>query len=113
MTSPGTRLRWRIWLTLLGAPVLWLVHFLLAYLYSEAACNVGGLSRVDRIVLPLAGILFALGTLVITFFTLRIRDQARLEGTDVLLEIGFLMGLLFTFVLLIETLGVFFIERCF
>ena len=103
--------RWRLWLALLSAPVLWLVHFLLACVFSEAACNLGTLSSVDRTVLLFGGILFALGALVTSFFTYRARGQV-VEENNVLLGIGFLMGLLFTFVLLMETLSVFFIKEC-
>jgi hypothetical protein len=103
--------RWQFWLALLGTPVLWLVHFLLVYMYSEFACAYGPLSTLDRAVLLIGGLLFALGTLVITVFTYRAKGRAKEENTG-LFTIGFLMGLLFTFVLLVESLSVFFIESC-
>jgi hypothetical protein len=102
----------RIWLVLLGAPGLWLVHFLLAYLYTEAACSTTNLSSIDRSIPLVAGIVFAFGTLVTSVYTFRELQCVDLEENKVLLEIGFLLGLLFTFILLIETLAGYFVGGC-
>jgi hypothetical protein len=102
----------RIWFVLLGAPVLWLVHFLLAYLYNEAACSTANLGSIDRSIPLVAGIVFAFGTLVTSLYTFRELQRVDLEENKVLLEIGFLLGLLFTLILLIETLAVYFVGGC-
>jgi hypothetical protein len=110
--------KWKLWLALLGTPSLWLAHFLLAYTLVEASCGeavptapAGSLHTV----LLVGTVLFTLVCGGLTVFAWRIRRRViRSERAfdDVFGKVGFIMGLLFTFALLLEGLPLFFLNPC-
>ena len=119
MSTNASRVpNWRLWLSLLGAPALWLIHFLLAYAVTEAVCSGAvhaTLASSVHTALVVVTLLFALACGVLTAFNFRarrkvVRTEAALD--DVFGKVGFAMGLLFTFALLLETLPLFFLQPC-
>jgi hypothetical protein len=115
LRQPSPLPRWRFWLSLLGAPVLWLVHFLLVYGFTEARCNLTPDAQTFNTPSTLiVNNMFILAALVLTWTIFR--DIRRL-GPDpyddrTILYIGFASGLLFTFLLVMEALAFILIRGC-
>ena len=118
MSNASAVSKWSLWLSLLGAPALWLVHFLLAYAVTEAVCSGAvqpSLASTVHTAIVVVTLLFALACGVLTAFSFRVRRKVvRSEAAldDVFGKVGFVMGLLFTFALLLEALPLFFLSPC-
>ena len=110
--------RWALWLSFAGAPGLWLVHFLLAYLLVEGSCRAPGVNDslpTVRWILIVGTAAFALATAALTLFTRRLRVRTEASDPvydDFLPQVGLLAGLLFTFILLVELASIFFLGVC-
>lgn len=110
--------RWLLWLSFLGAPALWLGHFLLAYLLSEAACNGDGSSSwplgLNGLLLLLT-LLFVAASFGLTLLAYRLRQRVTRTPPvfdDFLPRLGFVTGLLFTFILSFEFIPIFMLGGC-
>jgi hypothetical protein len=108
--------RWLLWVSFFGAPGLWLVHFMLAYVFTEAICGLLSASAGGvRLTLLLGTGGFVLGTLALTLLAYRVKQRALASQPrydDFLPRVGFIQGFLFTFVILIEGLPLFFVPMC-
>lgn len=110
--------RWLLWLVVFGAPVLWLLHFMAAYLFTETICRAAASVAPDRgagIALVGVTLLFALGGLALTLIALRVRRHALASPPiydDFLARIGVLSSPLFTALLLLETLPPLLLGMC-
>ncbi len=114
---PPAPSRWLLWLSFLGTPGLWLVHFLLAYGIAEAVpCTpLGAPAGGVRFTLVVGTGVFVLGSLALTFLAARVRRQAlasRARYDDFLPRVGFIQGFLFTFALLLEGLAASLLPIC-
>jgi hypothetical protein len=122
-----------LWIQLLAGPVLWSVHFILCYLFIEAACQAGwnfpilGMSGLSLIVIVLT-VLAVLGTILFARRSYRgwrtihrerrLRDQVR-EGSgwfegpvDFMYFSGFLLSVLFAIIILMVGLPALFLQPC-
>lgn len=109
--------RWLLWLSFFGAPSLWLVHFLLAYGFTEAACKSFGVltGGGTRFALLVGTGFFVLGSIALTYLAARVRQQAlasQARYDDFLPRVGFIQGFLFTFALVLEGLAAFLLPLC-
>lgn len=105
------------WLSFLGAPVVWLVHFLLAYLLAEATCSptteIPG--ALTWWVLLIGGALFAAVNLALTLFAWRMARRAARDGVfwDAFMpRVGAGIGLLTVLAIVVETATLFFLDVC-
>lgn len=122
-----------LWVQLLAGPVLWSIHFIVSYLFIEAACQAGwnfailGMSGLSFVVIVLT-ILAVLGTILFAFKSYRgwrtihhdrrLRDQVR-EGSgwfegpvDFMYFSGLLLSILFAVVILMVGLPALFLQPC-
>jgi hypothetical protein len=115
LTQPSLLPRWRFWLSLFGAPVLWLVHFLFMYAFTEARCSLAPETRTFNTPSTLIiNNVFILAALVLTW---TIAQDIQRLGDDpyddcTILLIGFASGLLFTFALVIEAVAFILVRSC-
>jgi len=109
--------RWLLWVSFFGAPGVWLVHFMLAYVFTEATCGLLGASSGGgaRAALVFGTGGFVLGSLTLTFLAYRVRRRALKSEPrydDFLPRVGFIQGFLFTFAIVLEGLPIFFVPVC-
>lgn len=126
IAQSNTADRRRLWFGLLGGAVAWLAHLLLAWIISEFGCLGGlgqtallGLSGTAWLVILVSAATFAVSvaaTIVARAMDKRLkprRDTAAEEiGTDLFFaRVGVITSALFAFVILVETIPVFFFLR--
>lgn len=116
--------RFSQWFGLLGGAVAWLLHFFLVYGLSEVFCNTDfpgfdlfGASGEAALLLG-ATLFLGLAALAVTFFSYR--NWRRLETSThetagrarFMTSFGVLLSGFFTFLILLESLPVFFFDLC-
>lgn len=111
---------WLLWLAFLTTPALWMAYFLLAYVFTEATCGAAG--RVSTEVGVPVGAVLAVATVIVsaisgaaTVATNRVRRRtARTEPLydDFLPRVGYVMGLLITYVLLAHLIPIAILGAC-
>lgn len=109
-----------LWFALLATPALWLVWFMGAYLYTEGTCGAAGeaarsLGVTVTTVLVIVTVLAAGVSGLATAGTFLLRRRARRTAPihdDFLPEVGFVTGLLFTFVLTAHLIPITMIGAC-
>lgn len=113
---------WRLQFGLLGGAVAWLLHLLLAYLVAEFGCLLNlGTVIVGPISLVAWGLLtVSILTLVMavsaTFVSVRLRapdrsndtDRDRRESVDFTGRSGLFMNVLFVFIILVQSIPIFY-----
>lgn len=107
--------RWLLWVSFLGTPALWMVHFLLAYVLLEASCNLGGSAGFGRASLIVVTGLFIAGSLALTYLAFAVRKRAAASEAhydDFLPRVGFIQGFLFTFAIVLEGAPMLFLNWC-
>jgi hypothetical protein len=119
MTAPAVPPRWLLWLSFLGTPALWFIHFQLVYAFNEATCalaghwSVAGLSASS--VLFIATLLFAGTSLGLTTLSWQMRrtvERTPENYDDFLPTVGLITGSLVTFVFLVELLPILILPGC-
>lgn len=105
------------WYTLWGASLAWLGHFLLAYGVGEFNCVSGFLSELRA---GISGIAWLLIAITIFFFAIAALScalaskglqKARGENEIFYYKRGFLLGVSFSFIILFESVPIFFFLR--
>jgi hypothetical protein len=116
------------WLTMLAGPLVWTVHFLVLYTLSEFGCR-GGWLRGEWLGLPAAPVAIAFVTLVAlavsglaawrAYRHWRAGEAGQagnwtdVESRDRFIQVaGWLLGLLFTFLILLTALPAVVLPRC-
>lgn len=131
-----TRAQWRdetkqpirSWFGMVGAPIIWFVHFLIVWAVSEFGCGAGFVDETTtigggvKIFVLVATVIGAIGTLASTFIANQIWQQYRsapgnggdpTEGRQRFMGFtGTLLGILFTIVVIMDALPVLFISSC-
>lgn len=106
---------WQLWTSFFGAPVLWLLHFLLFYLAVERFCAVGGDESFGRWALAGATALAALAAAGLSLVAWRVGLRAKRSAVgydDFLPQVGLITGLAAAFVLVLEGLPLLFVGIC-
>lgn len=106
---------WQLWVSFIGAPTLWLLHFLLFYLAVERFCAVGGDETFGRWALIAGTALTAVAAAGLGVVALRVGRRARLSPPvydDFLPRVGVVSALAAAFVLVLEGLPLFFVSVC-
>lgn len=106
---------WQLWIAFLAAPLLWLVHFLAAYGYTEVVCSVGGGGSGARTVLLVATVAFAAAALAAALFARRVWRRATATQPvydDFLPRVGIVSSVLFFFAIMLEGVPLFLIDLC-
>jgi len=122
-----------LWVQLLAGPVIWSIHFLVSYLFVEAACQAGwnftivGIDGLSFMVITLT-LLAVLGTALFAFKSYQgwreshgdhsLRDQFQertgwFEGpVDFMYFSGLMLSILFAVVILMVGLPALFLQPC-
>ncbi|MCA9839798.1 MAG: hypothetical protein KC422_23015 [Trueperaceae bacterium] len=109
-----------LWISFISTPLLWLLHFLLAYLITEGSCsaageNTGIFGASSLTLLYLLTFVFVLASVFFTFLAFRTSKQAQKTAPsydDFLPKLGFTCGLLFSFVVLLEFIPLAILGAC-
>lgn len=126
-TAPAAEQR-RMWLILLGPPLLWSIRFMAVYALVEVACRSGllGFSLLGLAAISLVNLGLGLLTIAVTAWIAWMAyglwrrapegDESELDVSEgrrrTLALAGFGIGLLMIFVTVLEVLPVFFIAPC-
>lgn len=126
-TAPAAEQR-RMWLILLGPPLLWSVRFMAVYVLVEVACRTGflGFSLLGLAAISLVNLGLGLLTIAVTAWISWMAyglwrrapagDEAELDVAEgrrrTMALAGLGIGLLMIFVTVLEVLPVFFIAPC-
>jgi hypothetical protein len=98
---------WLLWASLLATPALWLAYFMAAFVFTEVTCGAARATAgrssvaVDTLLLVATLAVVALSALL-TWMARRVGVRAARNAVaydDFLPRLGFVVGLLFTFVL--------------
>ena len=111
-----------LWLSLFGGGVVWLLHFLLAWALSEWGCERGsgvlalGISGTNWLLLLMTGVIL-IAAAAITWFSIhlqrRLAGRSRGPSEEDVLRVAVRLNLLFLFIIMVETIPVFyFLQRC-
>jgi hypothetical protein len=112
--------RAQLWFGLLGGAIAWLVHLMVAYGIAEFGCVGGlaeytwmGISLVAWLILALS-VLTGLIAAIATFVAYRARkrlESASSDGRDLVALAGVLTSGMFTFIIVVESLPIFYYLR--
>lgn len=106
---------WQLWAGFLGAPTLWLLHFLLFYLAVERFCAVGGEEAFGRLALLAGTVLAAAAAAGWTLAALRLARRAGRTPPmydDFLPRVGVMAAGMTVFILLLEAMPLLFVNVC-
>lgn len=113
---PQPKVRFSIWLGLLGVPTIWLINLLTSYLLVLYVCK-GGPHFILQLV-PFIFLSFAAGIVVLSWFNHKNippssdSDDAIVRERRFLTNIGVLISVLFFFAILAQTIPTFIYDPC-
>lgn len=118
--------QWKLWFALLGGAAAWTGHLMLAYVISEFGCTAGlghrtlfGVSAVSWVLLVMSAAMTALAALALLVShgvgrqaQPRVADPDDHTTADYVARFGMIANGLFLFIVLIESLPIFFYLGC-
>jgi heme/copper-type cytochrome/quinol oxidase subunit 2 len=116
-----------LWFGMIGAPIIWFVHFVIVWAIAEFGCAAGQASTVItggsiQVLVIVATVVGVIGTLGSAFVAYRSWRQLERESADggerrqglqpFMAFMGMILGLLFTVVVILDVIPVFIVSTC-